>query len=333
MRPGIAVTGVGSLPIGDADRAVAFVAAHAPEVPFWPQLPVRSVAEGMVVQALGLPPGLVAGAADGRIEVADGDALLDHLTTADPALRPEEAAGFTAFVRALRRGDLPAARAVKGQIAGPFTVGWAMSVDSRPAWEDPVLFTAIVGRVAARAAWQARVLALAGVPVLLVIDEPVLGLVDVSEADPLVAVWDAIVAEGGIPGLHSCATSGDLPAVLPPLLSLDLHGRTGLPAAVRRAWAGADRAGADRAGAVLAAGLVPTATDPAHLPTPEQVAGKWLTLAGVTGDPADLADRTLLTATCGLAGVDAHAAAASFAVVGAAADLIRRRLLHRPRRG
>jgi hypothetical protein len=338
FRPRAAVTGIGSLPIGDADRAVAFVAAHAPEVPFWPQLPLRSAAEGMAVQALGLPAGLIAGSAAGRIRVSDGDALLTHLTTTDPALRPDEAAGFAAFVRALRRGAFPAARAVKGQIAGPLTVGWALSIDGRPAWEDPVVFTAIVARIAARAAWQARALATAGLPVLLLVDEPVLGLVDVTDADPLVPVCDAIAAEGGIPGLHSCATDGELSAALPPVISLDLHGRRGLPGTVSSAWAGPPGPGTTRAAAsevqpamVLAAGLVPTTSDLVSVPAPEQIAAAWLRLAAAVGDPGDLAQRTLLTATCGLAGVGEDAAASFAAAAGASALIQRRHDLHTPR--
>ena len=40
LSPGC-VTGVGSLPFTDADEAVEFVAKYSPELPFWPQLPLR----------------------------------------------------------------------------------------------------------------------------------------------------------------------------------------------------------------------------------------------------------------------------------------------------
>lgn len=52
FEPSGAVTGIGSLPLLDPGEAVSFVAEHAPEVPFWPQLPQRQPAEGTVEQGL-----------------------------------------------------------------------------------------------------------------------------------------------------------------------------------------------------------------------------------------------------------------------------------------
>ena len=38
----------------DADAAIRFVAQHSPSIPFWPQLPQRSVKEGAILQSLGI---------------------------------------------------------------------------------------------------------------------------------------------------------------------------------------------------------------------------------------------------------------------------------------
>lgn len=88
-------------------------------------------------------------------------------------------------------------------------------------------------------------------------------------------------------------------------------------------------------GAYLAAGLVPTMTDlsisedpttvqgaaqrdpvaqedPAALPDPATLVDTWLATATAVGDVASLAARTLVTATCGLAGLDVCGAEASF---------------------
>ena len=52
ISPGC-VTGVGSLPFIDPDEAVAFVAEHCPQLPFWPQLPRRTAGEGVIGQGMG----------------------------------------------------------------------------------------------------------------------------------------------------------------------------------------------------------------------------------------------------------------------------------------
>ncbi|HUG85998.1 MAG TPA: hypothetical protein VMM13_15655, partial [Euzebya sp.] len=334
--PAGAVTGVGSLPIAEPGQAVAFVAAHAPEVPFWPQLPLRHAGEGMLRQTIGDPGPLIV-AEGSRIRVAAGRVaeLIAWLDDAPVAIGVHEAAGFQAFVRALRRGLLPAAKAVKGQLTGPLTLAAYLDHDGRPASQHPDLAAALVRRVAARAAWQARRLADHGLPTLVVVDEPVLGamgptLVD-DASDALRRVLQAIRDNGAIAGLHTCATgrvplrsgpdqaagAGHAPPLWQPdLWSVDVHGRDGLlPQPVGEGWAD---------GGLLAAGLVPTVSVPSALPAPADLVGAWLAAAAPIGDVEALADRTLVTATCGLAGVSLEAAEASFAHATETARHIRR---------
>lgn len=142
-----AVTGVGSLPLADVEEAVRFVAAHTPEVPFWPQLPAAG--EGM--------------------------------------LRPPQGHPGAAF--------------------------------------EP--------QVATAARHQTEALREQGLPVIVVVDEPVLGTEPISRGDleRLATVLQAIVDAGGIAGLHTCA-HGPLPdlRVLPlGLLSVDLTGPVRTP--------------------------------------------------------------------------------------------------------
>ncbi|CAN5252770.1 hypothetical protein BH23ACT9_BH23ACT9_22510 [soil metagenome] len=273
-----AVTGVGSLPHTDPDRAVAFVAQHAAEVPFWPQLPRRGPGEGMVAQALLAPQALLDGAA---------------------ALRP--------FLRALQQGRFSAARAVKGQVCGPITL--AHAVGGHPLGEGGPDH---VAQVAAQAVWQVRALGANGLPVIVVVDEPALGSapVTVAELAGLGRVLAAIRSAGAVAGLHTCATGPlVLPSPRPDLLSLDLHGAgvAGHPAL----WGG---------GGLVAAGLVPTTGDP--LPSVDVLVDRLAAAIGTT-DPADAASRTLVTATCGLAGLDEAEAADRFALAAAVGARIR----------
>lgn len=152
-------------------------------LPFWPQLPRRHAGEGMLRQTLGDPGPLVVQPPGGAglqvgFHVARGRAreLIAWLAEAPAAITPAEAAAFDPFLRALRRGALPAARGVKGHLVGPATLAASLQVEGAPASEHPALAAALRRRVAARAAWQAEALAVHGLPVLVVLDEPVLGL-------------------------------------------------------------------------------------------------------------------------------------------------------------
>lgn len=53
------VTGIGSLPLTDPAGAVDCVAAHCPDIPFWPQLPRRSGHEAIIAQPIGVLAGLI----------------------------------------------------------------------------------------------------------------------------------------------------------------------------------------------------------------------------------------------------------------------------------
>lgn len=240
-------------------------------------------------------------------------------------------------------GALPAARGVKGQLVGPATLAASLQVEGAPASEHPALVAALRRRVAARAAWQAEALAVHGLPVLVVLDEPVLGLdgagPSAAAIEGVSVVLQAIRDAGAMAGLHTCAP-GKLPwpALCPDLWSLDLHGRGGpLPEEFHKTLAD---------GAYLAAGLVPTMTDlslsedlttlkgaaqrdpvaqedPAAVPDPATLVDTWLATATAVGDVASLAARTLVAATCGLAGLDVCGAEASFTRAAEVAQRIR----------
>jgi hypothetical protein len=77
-----------------------------------------------------------------------------------------------------------------------------------------------------------------------------------------------------------------------------------------------------RQGRTVAYGMVPTwqrldALDSMSLFT------RWLTAASLAGDPQELAQHAMITATCGLGLLDAPAAAASFKVAHGVGGLIR----------
>jgi hypothetical protein len=279
------VTGVGSLPGREPAAALALVARWAPELPFWPQLPARS---DLVDELLGGAPGLRR-EAGGPARVSDRAALLEHLRRAPLAPPP---AGLGALLEAVRRGDFPRARALKGQLAGPVTLAAALAV----APEDAELRAALATRVAREAAAQAEALCAAGLPALVWLDEPALGT-DLAGAPALLRpALAAIGAAGAATGLHTCAPPpwSLLLGLAPDVVSFD-------------AWRDLEQAAGDPAcrellarGTRLAVGLVPTVgPPPGDLRAGELFRRLWLALRRL-GDPPRLAARLLVTASCGL---------------------------------
>jgi hypothetical protein len=324
LSPGC-VTGVGSLPFLDADEAVGFVAEHCPELPFWPQLPRRTSGEGVIGQGMGMLIEYlelssrpycwsVRGGAGPAFEAAlEGD---------DAGLNPETAAGFFALERAIESGQFPAARAVKAQIEGPATLAHCLFMDGEPVSRIPGWLERLAGFLERQVAWQVGRLRNLGLPVLFVIDEPALSLVDEAGhsadavAPALRRVLDAARVAGAAVGVHCCAP---LPAVAfaglgLDLLSFDAH----LPVA-DDGFSGLARDILGRGGS-LAFGLAPTG--PSSM-TAESMEARWLALASTIGDPREVAARSVVTATCGL-GLSTEAETShSFALARRAAEAIR----------
>jgi hypothetical protein len=324
------VTGIGSLPFAEPAEATAFVAEHAPEVPFWSQLPCRGRDERPVAQALAGMGDLLRPSAGRDGYDADPSRLgelVDRLRFGPAELDEGCAAGFFAFERALKAGAFPEALALKGQIVGPLSLAWALRVEGKPVLHRPELLSALSVRVGRLAAWQVQRLRRFGVPVLLFVDEPAL-VWEVPDSDPepggqvlpvrgLPTVVAAVREAGARVGLHCCA-GGALEALAAgdaDVISFDAHAsaRPG-PSSGEALWGGT---GSDR---VVAFGLVPR--DPGTSSALQLFAG-WLGAAATEPDPPARARRSMVTAGCGLGAGEPAAAASSFRLAAEVAGLIR----------
>lgn len=325
FEPAGAVTGIGSLPVLEPAAAVSFVAEHAPEVPFWPQLPQRHPAEGTVEQGLVSVDDLLQPRPEFGYDVHPrrlGE-LRDRLWRGPAGLDERCAAGLFAFERAVAAGAFPKAAALKGHLAGPITLAWSLSVNGAPAFHAPGLFAALTRHTARRAGWQARRLGRFGLPVLIFVDEPALCLADPDRAGHLLEalddVLDAIRGAGALAGLHCCA-GRSLPLMArtrADVFSFDAHAPAGAgPPPADELWGGADSR------RIVAFGLVPTQGQ-ADYTAVELFAG-WLGAAACAGDLPALARRSMVTASCGLGLVDTAAAQASFSLAAGVAGLVRR---------
>jgi hypothetical protein len=323
-----AVTGIGSLPLTSITSAIRSVAEFSPEVPFWPQLPQLSERESIVGQGLAIVEDLIENRNGYGYQVKEGrlDSVLEILHRSSGELSPASAAGFGAFEEALSSGLFSSAVAVKGQIEGPITLSTYLFHKGRPFLSDPALFAAVAFHVSQIVAWQIDRLKSAGLPVLLFVDEPALGL-DAAVANAvseeqrlnaLAATLQNARIHGAYAGLHCCAARPfeRMCCVKPDIISFDAHEGLDLFFADWRALDFMNQGGA------VAYGIVPTrpglnAVDSATIFI------RWLKAASLAGDPQKFAQRAMITATCGLGLLDISAVAESFSVAHSISKLIR----------
>jgi methionine synthase II (cobalamin-independent) len=247
---------------------------------------------------------------EGEEELA---AFYEKVLEGDPApfgLDAGRAAGLEAFEEAMARARPPQLRFVKGHITGPVTLASSLhDLAGRELLYDDT-YREVVGAYLAQAIrWQARRLAVFGVPVVLFLDEPameVFGSAYSSALTPelVLSLWrpclDAAREEGAISGIHCCGNTdwGFLFEAGPDIVNFDafefLDRMLLYPEAAGRYL---------RAGGTLAWGLVPTSEAAWGLTADTLLARleegmERFAAAGL--DPDLLRRQCLLTPSCGM---------------------------------
>jgi methionine synthase II (cobalamin-independent) len=219
-------TGIGSLPITDPDKAVALSLHYLSEAPIWPQLPQRDFREHMDGQYSEALPGLKLDAAKKRFSFdtsgdlsAEIEKFFGRYIEKDYGffrISEEYAAGYYAFLRALKKGVPSRARFLKGHITGPLTAGISFKDETgKDIIHNDVLFDAVVKGLAMKAAWQIEEFKQFNKPVIIFIDEPAMeslgsGFSAISSevvAEKLNEIIDTIHELGGIAGIHCCGNA------------------------------------------------------------------------------------------------------------------------------
>ncbi|MCR4420042.1 MAG: hypothetical protein NUV99_07955 [Clostridia bacterium] len=351
LRP-FTVTGIGSLPFSTPDAALELIARCMPVVPHWPQLPRRSRQEFFTNQFLGLLVrlGLLREAPEGWHFAPDSPGWVPGLTAfyerylasasgeeaADRefAPSPEAAGGLYAFAEAFASGRFAAAETVKGQVAGPLSVGLSLfDREGKPAYYDPQLRELVVNCLARSAAWQARMLAeRCRRPVVIFVDDPAVGAWGTSQhvgldreaivAD-LAEIARAVREAGAVPGIHCCAgVDWSIPLAAGfVVLSFDAYGFFSPLLAHSR-----ELAPFLAAGGVLAWGLVPTSPQ-AWEETPSSLARRWrggvrmLEERGLDGEL--LRRQCILTPSCGTGLLEPDLAVHIYELTAATGELLR----------
>lgn len=314
------------MPGEDLAESVRIVLGEVPDLPFLPELPARGVTAQMVGRTLALVAelGFDLQPAGWRLTDAPG---IDHrrarsLLAQDLDVLEEQVQGSEQFVAG---GEL------KVQICGPWTL--AASVE-RPRG-DRLLADVGARRELAQALAEGVTQHLAdlarrvpGARMVVQVDEPGLPAVlagqvatssgfgrhrsvDLPRASAALEVVFAAVAAAGATGIaHCCAPEvpiGLLRGAGAEGISLDLD--------LLAAAAYDDLGAALDQGSRVLLGVVP-GTDPARVPTSQQVADRVLRLLDMLGfDPDEIGSQLVLTPTCGLAGASPQYARTALSVL------------------
>ncbi|MBN2077449.1 MAG: hypothetical protein JW838_00690 [Spirochaetes bacterium] len=226
FRPMASATVIGSFPHTDPSEACGLVFKRLKDIPAWPQLPRRDFLEDMNVQYSRALPCLVVDHENRKVGFDTSGDVAGELERFYTRFIEEDieyfgldgghAAGFSCFIESVRAGKAEGARALKGQISGPLTLGLMTdAVDGKYALYKPDLFDAVVKCCAMNARWQARRLGEITDTPIVFFDEPslsILGSGFYSVDKDLVAnsfreIIDAIHHEGGLAGTHCCGNA------------------------------------------------------------------------------------------------------------------------------
>lgn len=321
--PRCMATLIGSLPLTDPDAAVRLVMRHLDEAPIWPELPRRTLMEGMVESHSGGLPCLRVDEEAGKVRIdTAGDCAAELTAFYERAMAAEESRDFSAFaVSAAHASALePAARAmeasgrtypfIKVQCVGPVSFGLQLTdMDDKPLYYDETYQDVLTRQVALQSCWMVHRFRSYGRHVIAFLDEPSLaafgssGYLGVLREDVvrrLGAAAAALKAEGAVVGVHVCGNT-EWPMIIEAgadLLNYDAYayGPSMLiyAAEVERFL---------RTGGILAWGIVPT-SEAIRAETAGALEKRFFDLVdGLAGRGVDrelILSRSMLTPSCGM---------------------------------
>lgn len=175
-------TGIGSLPLNDAQKAVDLILRYLPQAPFWPQLPKTGSREGMVAQFTENLPGLkvddqglhfIAQDKEKELELFYEKFISQDLDYFK--ISPDFAKGLQVFYQHLNNTDLSAVEFIKCQVTGPFTFCFGITdADGKAIYHDEVLKQAMINGLMMKALWQLDLFKKFGKKMIMFFDEPFL---------------------------------------------------------------------------------------------------------------------------------------------------------------
>ena len=209
-------TAIGSMPHTNPDEACGAIMRYLPDIPFWPQLPMRSSRENMIAQFSEGFPGVVTKGDKLHVEPSAGfESELEQIyadSEQDNAhkygISPEYAVGLHAFLSKAVGNKI-----VKGQVTGPVTWGLAATRrDGTGILYDDTLAETAAKFLRLKASWQESVLREISAHPIIFVDEPYLislGSVFTPIPEEKVPLLLEEVFKGikGTKGLHCCGNT------------------------------------------------------------------------------------------------------------------------------
>jgi hypothetical protein len=323
-------TGIGSLPYTSPERAVDLVLAKVPHAPHWPQLPKMGFQEQMEIQYSEGLPCAVLDPVKSRLHLnTAGDyseAFADFYSKYEKAvagggadaslgLGSDYAHGFHALERRLEAegGKRPF---VKGQTCGPLTFTLTVTdQDKRALYYNEEFRDLCVKLSVVKSLWQIERLKPYAEKVICFVDEPILTAFGSStyltvQREDVVALIkesaDAVRTAGAVSGIHCCGnTEWSIPLDAGvDILNFDAF-TYGNSLAVYSEAVKAHLEG----GGYLAWGIVPT-SNAIHDHAPAGLAARLENIFRMLGEKgiktALLAERAILTPSCGTGTLDTH---------------------------
>ena len=224
-------TGIGSMPYTDPGDALPLIKKFLPDIPNWPQLPLRGKQEHFVSQYLKplVKTGLLIEDGDKAYFDPEKPDWADSLTEFysiylaaeegdqaalnEFAFSKDSAAGFYAFLDEFEK-ETGSAVFLKGQVVGPLSASFQVKDKTgRFAYYDDQLRDLVVKTLAMHAVWQVKELLRLSLPVMIFIDEPAAGVYGQSSYitvtreminEDLSAIIQAVHVVGGLVGVHCC---------------------------------------------------------------------------------------------------------------------------------
>ncbi len=230
---GFEATAIGSLPFTNPEQALSLIEKYVPSIPHWPQLPNRGIRENFVFQYLAILVEL------GLLKISQNRFYLDfddddwennlvkfyelyleiesgNIDKLKYFRTPKDSApGFYRFLEWVDMGKFDKAIALKGQIAGPLSVGLNIKDQTGTlAYYNAQLRDVIVKTLMLQAWWQVMQLKAKGKKPVVFVDDPAIGAYGTSNfltldrqaiIEDLSFIIKGIHKGGGLAGAHSCA--------------------------------------------------------------------------------------------------------------------------------
>lgn len=307
-------TAIGSTPHKDPVAACRDVVHYLPQIPAWPQLPLRSFLESQYAQCSEGFPGF---------RIVDDKFILDRSGDFDSQLEQlyqrylsnefdkfptsrEYAAGLHELLA--MRGISPIA--VKGQITGPITFGLGIAdAEQRPIIYDDTIADALAKFLRMKASWQEKALSSVSRRTIIFVDEPSMSyfgsaFVSLSRERVLSLLNEVFSGISGTRGVHCCSNT-DWPVLLESdtdVISFDAYGYARefclYPTEVAKFL---------KRGGAIAWGIVPNNEDALKTETVASLRDRWDEALGPfarKGIPyRQLLEQSLLTPSCSLSGL------------------------------